>query len=104
MKGLKLLSFTALLCACSPMQWVRPNTTPEQTQQDGAECRIAAYGNFPYKELVVEHAHSATTTEDANQMIPRCGCHLLSAGQRLHISAGKMNGAILSNKHSHSMP
>jgi hypothetical protein len=69
MKGLNLLGFIALLCGCSPMQWVRPNTTPEQTQQDGAECRIAAYGNYPYKESVVEHAHSATTTEDANQMI-----------------------------------
>jgi hypothetical protein len=44
-------------------------STPGQTQQDGAECRIAAYGHYPYKELVVEHAHSATTTEDANQMV-----------------------------------
>jgi hypothetical protein len=69
MKGLKLVGLSALLCGCSPIQWVRQNTTPEQTQLDGAECRIAAYGNYPYKELVVEHAHSATTTEDANQMI-----------------------------------
>jgi hypothetical protein len=29
----------------------------------------AAYGNYPHKELVVEHAHSAATTEDVNQMI-----------------------------------
>jgi hypothetical protein len=63
------LSFTALLCGCTPMQWIRPNTTAEQTQQDGAECRIAAYGNYSYKELVVEHEHGATTTKDANQMM-----------------------------------
>jgi hypothetical protein len=69
MKGLSLLGLTALLLGCSPMSWVRPDTTPEQSQQDGAECRIAAYGNYPYKELVVERARSATTTEDANQMV-----------------------------------
>lgn len=78
MKGLKLIGLTALLCGCSPMQWIRPNTTAEQTQQDGADCRIAAYGNYPYKELVVEHAHGATTTEDANQRsvmrIPPIAC------------------------------
>jgi hypothetical protein len=64
-----LIILASLLYGCSPMVWVRPNTTPEQAQQDGAECRIAAYGKFPYKELLVEHEHSATTSQDANQMI-----------------------------------
>jgi hypothetical protein len=69
MKTVDVLLFTIFLCGCSPMVWMRPNTTPEQTQQDGAECRIAAYGKYPYKELLVEHEHSPTTSEDANQMI-----------------------------------
>jgi hypothetical protein len=51
------------------MTWTRPNTTAEQAQQDGAECRIDAYGKHPYKELVVEHEHGATTTQDANDTI-----------------------------------
>jgi hypothetical protein len=69
MKSVDVLVFTVVLCGCSPMVWMRPNTSPEQTQQDGAECRIAAYGEYPYKELLVEHEHSATTSRDANQMI-----------------------------------
>jgi hypothetical protein len=69
MKTVNVLVFTVFLCGCSPMVWMRPSATPEQTQQDGAECRIAAYGKYPYKELLVEHEHGATTSQDANQMI-----------------------------------
>ncbi len=69
MKWGSLLILIILLGGCSPMVWTRANTTPEQAQQDGAECRIAAYGKYPYKELLVEHEHSATTSQDANQML-----------------------------------
>src|ERR1700730_13736286 len=71
------------------MQWIRPNTTAEQTQQDGAECRIAAYVNYPYKELVVEHTQrDYDRKRESND--PRCGCRLLPAGQRLQVSAPKL--------------
>ena len=65
----KFVFLAFVLAGCTTMVWVRPNTSTEQVQQDGAECRIGAYGKYPYKEMVVEHEHSATTTEDANNMI-----------------------------------
>jgi len=61
--------FGLFLSGCTTMTWTRSNTTAAQIQQDGAECRIDAYGKHPYQELVVEHEHSATTTEDANGTI-----------------------------------
>ena len=69
MRTIGLAFLVLLLSACATTIWTRPNTTAEQTAQDGAECRIDAYGKHPYKELVVQHEHSATTTEDANDML-----------------------------------
>ena len=69
MRTVRLVLLALLLSGCTTLTWMRPNTTAEQTEQDGAECRIGAYGKHPYKEVVVEHEHSATTTEDGNDMI-----------------------------------
>jgi hypothetical protein len=69
MKAERLILVSLLLSGCTTLTWMRPDTNAEQTQQDGAECRIGAYGKYPYREVVVEHEHSATTTEDGNEML-----------------------------------
>ena len=35
MKFIVPFAASLLLCGCAPFVWVRPNTTPEPTQQDG---------------------------------------------------------------------
>lgn len=69
-----LMAATALtvvlnLAACAPLTWTRAGATEQQIQQDGAECRITAYGNYPYREVIVEHDRGPTMTSDGNQMI-----------------------------------
>jgi hypothetical protein len=51
------------------LTWTRPGATAEQIQQDGSECRIGAYGKFPYREVVVDHDKGPTTTYDGNQLV-----------------------------------
>jgi hypothetical protein len=58
------------LASCS-MGWVRPNTSPEQVQQDGAECRIAAYGKYPERMVHVEsdNRREPSRDEDTNTTV-----------------------------------
>lgn len=52
------------LSACAPMEWVRPDTAPEQAKRDGVDCQQAAwrearsrdwfhspYGPWPYRDV-----------------------------------------------------
>jgi hypothetical protein len=68
MKPLPLLLTIGLLSACAPMAWVRSDTTPQQTQSDGAECRISAYGKYPEKEvhIVSDDKRTPSTDQDTN--------------------------------------
>ena len=38
-----LLLAAALAAGCTPMEWVREDTTPEQLEQDAIACRQAAW-------------------------------------------------------------
>jgi hypothetical protein len=71
MKLLPLLLTTAMLCACAPMVWVRPDTTPEQAKSDGAECQISAYGKYPEKEVVITPGdkREPSTFQDSNDTL-----------------------------------
>lgn len=71
MKPLLLLLTIALLSACAPMVWVRPDTTPAQVQSDGAECRISAYGKYPEKEVLITHndKREPSTFQDSNDTL-----------------------------------
>ncbi len=61
----------ALLCACAPMSWVRPDATPEQAQSDGAECRIGAYAKYPENELAISHENKRepATLQDSDNTL-----------------------------------
>jgi hypothetical protein len=37
------VSTAALLCACTPMQWVKDDVTPEQLEQDSITCQQDAW-------------------------------------------------------------
>jgi hypothetical protein len=58
------------LWSCT-MGWVRSNTSPEQVEQDGAECHIAAYGKYP--ERMVHRASDSprepSRDEDTNALL-----------------------------------
>jgi hypothetical protein len=58
------------LCSCT-MGWVRPNTGPEQVEQDGAECRIAAYGKYPERMVHMESdkPREPSRDEDTNALL-----------------------------------
>ena len=60
----------AALWSCT-MGWVRPNTSPEQVEQDGAECRIAAYGKYPERMVHVEsdNRREPSRDEDTNTLV-----------------------------------
>jgi len=60
----------AALCSCT-MDWVRPNTSPAQAKQDGAECRIAAYGRYPEKMVHLESdkPREPSRDEDLNALL-----------------------------------
>lgn len=58
------------LCGCK-MDWVRPNTGTEEVEQDGAECRIAAYGKYPERMMpTTNHSpRGADSDEDSNAVL-----------------------------------
>jgi hypothetical protein len=58
------------LCSCT-MAWVRPNTSPEQVQQDGADCRIAAYGKYPERMVRIEsdNPREPSRDDDTNALL-----------------------------------
>ena len=53
------------------MGWVRPDTSPEQVEQDGAACRIAAYGKYPERMVHVEsdNRREPSSDQDTNTVI-----------------------------------
>lgn len=53
------------------MGWVRPNTSPEQLEQDGAECRIAVYGKYPERMVHVasDNHREPSRDEDTNALL-----------------------------------
>jgi hypothetical protein len=71
MKLLLLLPTIALLSGCGPMTWVRPDTTAEKAQSDGAECRISAYGKYPEKEvhIVSDDKRTPSSYQDTNDTL-----------------------------------
>jgi hypothetical protein len=53
------------------MGWVRPNTSPHEVEQDGAACRIAAYGKYPERMVHVESdsPREPSRDEDTNSIL-----------------------------------
>ncbi len=43
MKPLRFLALLPLLAACTPMQWVREDATPQQLDADAAHCQQEAW-------------------------------------------------------------
>jgi hypothetical protein len=47
MKTIALVAAMVALAGCAPIDWVRPGTSPQQTTQDAAGCRLLARGMTP---------------------------------------------------------
>jgi hypothetical protein len=44
-----LLALAAMLAACTPMQWVKQDATPEQLDSDVSECQQQAWREARYR-------------------------------------------------------
>jgi hypothetical protein len=48
-RRLLLAALIALLPACTPMQWVKEDATPEQVAQDAAQCQNEAWREAQFR-------------------------------------------------------
>ncbi|OAI52627.1 hypothetical protein AYO46_05030 [Betaproteobacteria bacterium SCGC AG-212-J23] len=46
-----LLTAFLLLAGCAPLQWTRPDATPEQTQADTADCQQRAWQESNFRSF-----------------------------------------------------
>lgn len=74
--GFRILMIAGILAALTAlssctMGWVKPDTSPKQAEQDGAECRIAAYGKYPERMVHFEsdNPREPSRDEDTNAVL-----------------------------------
>jgi hypothetical protein len=48
------------------MAWIRPNTNPDQTHQDYAECEITAYGKYPENMVHIDSQSRREPSRDVD--------------------------------------